>query len=385
MSEPRRILHVFRSPIGGLFRHVADLAREQAARGHDVGLFFDSSTANARTEAILGDLSPHLSLGIRRVPMRRNPDPRDVGVLRSLRTFRAEIRADVIHGHGSKGGAYARMLGDAARQGAIRAYTPHGGSFHFKPGNILHHVYSGIERMLARRTEVFLFESRYVAQCFEQFVGPTDKPAFVVHNGLHQHEFEPLDYHEQRHDLLYIGEMLMAKGVGDLLDALSILRAANRRLSLLAVGSGPDAQRLKDRAQALGLLDQVTFETPQPIRDVLARSRLMVMPSRAESLPYVLLEAGAAGHPLVSTNVGGIPEILQPVEKDLLAPGDSRSLAAAICASLDQGDDIRTARSASIARHLRTEFSIAHMTDAVLAGYSAGIRAAASRAGAPRR
>lgn len=385
MNGSRRILHVFRSPIGGLFRHVADLAREQAARGHDVGLFFDSSTANARTEAILGDLSPHLSLGIKRVPMRRNPDLRDIRALRLLREHQAEIRADVIHGHGSKGGAYARMIGDKARNGAIRVYTPHGGSFHFKPGNILHHVYSGIERMLARRTEVFLFESRYVAQCFEQSVGPTGTPAFVVHNGLHQHEFEPVDYQEKRHDLLYIGEMLLAKGVGDLLDALAMLRAGNRRLSLLAVGSGPDAQRLKEQAQNLGILDQVTFEAPQPIRHVLARSRLMVMPSRAESLPYVLLEAGAARHPLVSTNVGGIPEILQPIETDLLAPGDSRGLAAAILAGLDEAEDVRAARSDSIAEHLQAEFSVARMTDSVLAGYAAGMQAADSGPESARR
>jgi glycosyltransferase involved in cell wall biosynthesis len=376
MNERRRILHVFRSPIGGLFRHVADLARAQADRGHDVGLFFDSSTANARTEAILRDLSPHLSLGITRVAMRRNPDPRDLGVLHSLRSFQAVIRADVIHGHGSKGGAYARMLGDKARGGAIRVYTPHGGSFHFKPGNVLHHVYSGIERMLARRTEVFLFESKYVARCFEQFVGPTEKPAFVVHNGLYPHEFEPVPYEEERFDLLYIGEMLLAKGVGDLLDALALLRGRNRRLSLLAVGSGPDAQRLNDHARKLGILDQVTFEAPQPIRHVLARSRLMVMPSRAESLPYVLLEAGAARHPLVSTNVGGIPEILQPVEKELVAPGDSSRLAAAIMASLDEREGPRTARCESIARHLQAEFSIARMTDSVLAGYAAGKHAA---------
>jgi glycosyltransferase involved in cell wall biosynthesis len=378
MTEHRRILHVFRSPIGGLFRHVADLARAQADRGHAVGLFFDSTTANARTEAILSDLSPHLFLGTKRVAMRRNPDPRDLGVLRSLRRFQAEIRADVIHGHGSKGGAYARMLGDKARKGAIRAYTPHGGSFHFKPGNVLHHVYSGIERLLERRTEVFLFESRYVARCFEQFVGPTAKPAFVVHNGLHPHEFVPVPYEEERFDLLYIGEMLLAKGVGDLLDALALLRGRNHRVTLLAVGSGPDAQRLKDHARMLGILDQVTFEAPQPIRHVLARSRLMVMPSRAESLPYVLLEAGAARHPLVSTNVGGIPEILQPVEKELVPPCDSSGLAAAIMASLEEREALRSARSEAIARHLQAEFSIARMTDSVLAGYAAGLQAARS-------
>jgi glycosyltransferase involved in cell wall biosynthesis len=373
MDAQRRILHVFRSPIGGLFRHVVDLAREQAARGLDVGIFCDSSTSNARTEEILADVGPSLTLGITRVPMRRNPDLRDLAVLRDLGALQREIRADVLHGHGAKGGAYARILGDNARCGAVRAYTPHGGSFHFKAGNLHHHVYSGIERRLARRTDVFLFESRYVAECFEEAIGPPPRPAFVVHNGLHDREFDPLVYDTERFDLLYIGEMLFAKGVDSLLEALAILsRESGRRFSLLAVGSGPDKQRLIALAAECGVAEQVVFEDAQPIRRALARTRLMVMPSRAESLPYVLLEAGAAEHPIVATDVGGIPEILEPIRDDLVAPGDPAALALAIQARLDDGEVARRARTEAVARHLRRDFSVQRMTDQVLEGYAAG-------------
>jgi hypothetical protein len=55
---PLNILHVFRAPVGGLFRHVLDLAREQIARGHRVGLIADSTTGGARAEAVLGELAP---------------------------------------------------------------------------------------------------------------------------------------------------------------------------------------------------------------------------------------------------------------------------------------------------------------------------------------
>ena len=55
---PLKILHVLRSPVGGLFRHVVDLARGQAARGHQVGIVADSATGGARAEAAFAALSP---------------------------------------------------------------------------------------------------------------------------------------------------------------------------------------------------------------------------------------------------------------------------------------------------------------------------------------
>jgi glycosyltransferase involved in cell wall biosynthesis len=373
-ESQKKILHVFRSPIGGLFRHVTDLAREQAKRGHEVGIFCDSNTFNARTDAIFDSVSQYLSLGVTRVPMQRKPDFRDLAALRALGKVQSRIQADVLHGHGSKGGAYVRALTDAARGRAVRAYTPHGGSFHFNSGNIQQHVYSGIERLLARRTEVFLFESEYVAQCFETSVGPPNRPAFVVHNGLHAPEFDPIEYENERYDLLYIGEMLFAKGVDTLLEATAFLREKHdRRVSVLAVGSGPDKERLLDLAKKLGVIDQISFEAPQPIRQALARSKIMVMPSRAESLPYVLLEAGAAGHPIISTNVGGIPEILKPVENRLLQAGDSKALAEAIIARLDESKERQRAEADAIIRYLQAEFSVDRMTDSVMQGYAAGM------------
>ena len=58
---PLNILHVFRAPVGGLFRHVLDLAHEQIARGHRVGLIADSNTGGARADEVLGELAPSLA------------------------------------------------------------------------------------------------------------------------------------------------------------------------------------------------------------------------------------------------------------------------------------------------------------------------------------
>ncbi|MFD0935981.1 glycosyltransferase family 1 protein, partial [Methylobacterium trifolii] len=81
-GKPCRILHVFRAPVGGLFRHVVDLARLQAAAGHAVGIVCDANTGGARAEQALAELGPCLGLGVTRIPMRRNPHLSDLSVLR---------------------------------------------------------------------------------------------------------------------------------------------------------------------------------------------------------------------------------------------------------------------------------------------------------------
>src|SRR4029077_8629919 len=73
-----KILHILRAPLGGLFRHVIDLVQGQAQRGHQVGLFIDSTTCVRRAGAILAELEPCLVLGYERVAIPRELHPRDV-------------------------------------------------------------------------------------------------------------------------------------------------------------------------------------------------------------------------------------------------------------------------------------------------------------------
>ena len=81
---PLNILHVFRATVGGLFRHVLDLTREQIARGHRVGLIADLRTGGTRADDTLRALEPSLALGLTRIPMRRHANPGDLFVLAHL-------------------------------------------------------------------------------------------------------------------------------------------------------------------------------------------------------------------------------------------------------------------------------------------------------------
>ncbi|MGJ3261949.1 MAG: glycosyltransferase family 4 protein [Salinarimonas sp.] len=374
-----RILHVFRAPLGGLFRHVLDLTRAQLARGYDVGIFCDSTSGNTQTESALAELAPRLPLGLHRVPIARNPGLGDVMALRALGRVRRETGANILHAHGAKGGAYARLVPLPSGTRVARLYTPHGGSFNYRPGTPTHRFYMAIEALLARRTELFTFESAFIAGRFQAYVGGFEERVRVIYNGISEAEFEPVDTSGVAFDLLYIGELRAAKGIDTLLDALARLRGEGRQLTLLAVGSGPDREALVARAGELGLACAITFEGPRPIREALGRARVMVVPSRAESLPYVVLEAAAASQPLVSTDVGGIPEIFGPHHGSLIPPDDAGRLAAAIAAKLDEGEGPRRTGAEALAAHVRSRFSLDRMADGVLSAYAEALGAGERR------
>ena len=220
-ARPLKILHVLRSPVGGLFRHVVDLARAQAARGHQVGIVADSTTGGARADAAFASLSGSLALGLTRVPMSRHIGMSDVSAQRHVAQRARETDADVLHGHGAKGGAYARLCGGRA----IRVYTPHGGSLHYGRASPVGLLYLTLEQVLMRRTELFLFESRYGRDVFTAKIGTPKSLVRVVHNGVTAEEFAEVTPNADATDVVFIGELRMLKGVDVLLDALAQLAA----------------------------------------------------------------------------------------------------------------------------------------------------------------
>jgi glycosyltransferase involved in cell wall biosynthesis len=374
-----RIIHVFRAPIGGLFRHVIDLAKEQAAQGHDVGVFCDATFSGERNERLLAELSTHLTLGVRRVPMRRNPHPTDIGALRAIAAFCRDVGAEVLHGHGSKGGLYARLGNSVIRRGPVRAYTPHGGSLNYNPGTVIHRAYMMIERWLERGTDAFLFESRFIADRYRTYVGETGAVCRIVLNGLYQHELEPVAHDKAEHDFLYIGEFRFAKGIDNLLAAMAeVSRPDGSRPSLVLVGQGPDEAGLRAQASTLGLTTRISFRKPMAAREAFALARAMIVPSRFESMPYVVIEAAGASMPLISTDVGGIPEIFGAESGRLIPSDDVPALARAMTAMLDMTDEARKAAAARLAAHIRADFCVVKMAATVLDTY----RAAAERRGA---
>jgi glycosyltransferase involved in cell wall biosynthesis len=366
-----RILHCLRAPVGGLFRHVLDLAEEQANRGHDVGILADSNAEDRLTSAKFASVAPRLTLGLARVPMRRQPGLGDLFATRAVRAHAAKLDLDVLHGHGAKGGAYARLAARGlARRGQRIAsfYTPHGGSLNLKPGSIEQRVLMLIERGLESVTTGLIFESAHAARVYRERISAKGAPHRIVPNGLKIADFKSVKPGPDATDVLFVGELRHLKGVDILLDALAELK--DRRVTTTIVGSGPDEAAFKEMSSALGLADLVRFTGALPIRKAFALGRVMVVPSRAESFPYVVLEASAAGMPLIATNVGGIPEIVAGSDTALIEPGNISALVASLTATLDDPQSALD-RAARLKARVTRKFTVAAMTDSILSFYAA--------------
>jgi glycosyltransferase involved in cell wall biosynthesis len=369
--DPLKILHVLRAPVGGLFRHVVDLARGQAALGHQVGIVADSTTGGAAADAVLAELSRDLALGLTRLPMSRHIDLSDLDAIADVAQRVTDAGADVVHGHGAKGGAYARL---AKQDHAIRVYTPHGGSLHYRWISPVGLIYLTFERMLMRRTDLLLFESAYGRDTFRAKIGEPSALVRVVHNGVTPAEFVAVEPGTDATDLLFIGELRALKGIDVLIDAIALVAREWPSVTATIVGDGPDRAALEAKVKTLKLGDAVRFVGAMPARAAFALGQVLVVPSRAESLPYIVLEAAAAGVPMIATSVGGIPEIFGPDASNLVAAGDAVALARAITAALAEP---AIARAATWRLRMRVSgaFSAGIMTDSVLAGYRAAFAA----------
>lgn len=333
-THPLRILHCFRSPVGGIFRHVRDLAEEHARAGHEVGILCDSSTGGAYEDKLFETIMPHLSLGLTRMPIRRSLGPSDLGA--ALRTYNQvkELQPDVLHGHGAKGGAFVRLVGSrlrVSRSRVARLYSPHGGSLHYDSDRLLGRVYFAIERLLERWTDSLVFVSDYERRTYMDKIGAPRAPWQLIHNGLRESEFEPVKTTPHAVDFLYIGMMRDLKGPDVFIEALRRAeQLAGRPLRGVMVGDGDDQPRYQSRIDVMGMGARLTMRPAMPAREAFALARTVVIPSRAESMPYIVLEAVAAGKPIISTSVGGIPEILGRDFAGFVAPGDIEALAGAM-------------------------------------------------------
>ncbi len=134
--------------------------------------------------------------------------------------------------------------------------------------------------------------------------------------------------------LLFVGRLAAVKGVPVLFEALTGLRARHPGLRLTLIGDGPERPGLEAEARALGLEAAVTFagyRSQAEVAEALAETDILVLPSFAEGVPVVLMEAMAARVPVVTTRIAGIPELVEDGASGcLVPPGDPAALAAAL-------------------------------------------------------
>ena len=365
-DQQLRILHAVRAPVGGIFRHILDLANGQADRGHHVGIIADSLTGGERAEAALAVIAPRLELGVHRLAIRREPFPTDVMVWAHFRRLIHRLKPEVLHGHGAKAGAFIRLKSGA--QGAIRVYTPHGGSLHYPLNTLKGALYGRLERTLMNRTDLFLFESEFARDTYQRTIGIPRGLVRCVFNGVTADEFDPIVKAADATDIVYVGEFRHIKGADLLIDAVARLRADGKPVTLTLAGDGEEIETLKAQIQRLGLGAAVHFIGHVKARYGFSKGTLLVVPSRGDSMPYVVIEAAAAGIPMVAAKVGGIPEIFGPHTDALFAPNTVGAMADAVETALKDPAGALT-RAKSLRERIFLHFSQKAMVEGVLAGY----------------
>ena len=161
--------------------------------------------------------------------------------------------------------------------------------------------------------------------------------------------------------LLFFGRLDRAKGLYEILQGLRLASELGVDARLVVAGSGPEEDRLKRYAQALGVGPRTVFVGPVYGRDkvkIMAGSDVMLLPSYSEGLPYALLEGMAAGLPIVATAVGAIPDVMsEGLHGCIVPPRDGRAIAEAL-ALLHTDREKLSWMSRAARRRIRAAFSI---------------------------
>ncbi|MCC1491149.1 glycosyltransferase [Cognatishimia sp. F0-27] len=228
-----------------------------------------------------------------------------------------------LHNHIAKSSCTVAMLASAL-SGIPYSFTIHGPDIFFEP----HHWRIDEKTRRARFVACISEFCRSQLMCFAD--QDDWRRLHIVHCGV-----DPMRYatapHTGQH-VVFVGRLAGVKGLPVLLEALHALDMPGLRVSL--VGDGPDRAALEAECARLGLADRVSFlgyRSQSEVAELLAEADVFVLPSFAEGVPVVLMEALASGVPVVCTRIAGVAELVEQDQSGVLVPpGDSAALAAAM-------------------------------------------------------
>ncbi|MGH1412290.1 MAG: glycosyltransferase family 4 protein [Pelagimonas sp.] len=235
-----------------------------------------------------------------------------------------------LHNHIAKASCTVAMLSEAL-SGIPYSFTIHGPDIFFEP----HHWRIDEKTKRAKFVACISEFCRSQLMCFAH-QNEWDK-LHIVHCGI-----EPDRYGKTWHSggrLLFVGRLAGVKGVPILFQAMAQIQKDMPKLSLSLIGDGPERKSLEALASELGLADQVSFlgyKSQSEVAEALLEADLFVLPSFAEGVPVVLMEAMASGVPVITTQIAGIAELVRHGESGwLIPPGDTNALAAAILRGME--------------------------------------------------
>ncbi len=346
-----RVLHVMECTIGGTRRHITEVARGQNALGLDVHL----AVSAERQPDFRDDLAAlrDEGVGVLELPMVRPVRPfLDAAHGRALKRHLRDLRPDVVHAHSSKGGVLGRWASLSTGIGR-RVYSPHTFAFLHEAsfGPAKRFVFRGIERWLGRRTDRLIAVSSSEAETIRAARVVDPERIRLVPNGIDPAAYEgvaPADRAELRTPgdapaAALIGLVYEAKGQDLALEALR--RPGCEELHLWIAGEGSRRADFEALAGRLGVADRAHFlGWRKDVPALLAACDFLVLPSRWEGMPYVVMEAMASRRPVVAARVDGVRDLVRDGETGFSCPvGDAGALASACARAIALDRDERAA------------------------------------------
>jgi glycosyltransferase involved in cell wall biosynthesis len=266
---------------------------------------------------------------------------------RHLRALMTKLNPRVVHSHGYHADVIA---GAAARRERIpRVSTVHG----FVGGSLRNRINERIQLIALRHVDAALAVSRPLVDRLAKAGVPPGKIHFVANgfapvavNLARTAARQKLGLSESAPVAGWVGRLSHEKGADVMLDAIAACETPWR---LSVIGDGPERGRLEQRASKLGITDRVTWHGPVVNAGALFSAfDAFVLSSRTEGTPIALFEAMHAGVPIVTTAVGGVPDVVSPAEVILVPSDQPATIARALDAIL--GDPVRAERRSSLAR-----------------------------------
>ena len=183
----------------------------------------------------------------------------------------------------------------------------------------------------------------------------------IIHCGVDPSHFQMVAHQGTGYRLLYIGRLAATKGLPILLQCVAALKPSFPNLLLTVVGDGSDRPLLEDLANSLGIHEAIKFvgyQSQGKVREYMQHADVLILPSFAEGVPVVLMEAMAAAVPVVATRIAGVSELVEHgVSGYLVPPGDLDSLTEAI-ENLLRDDQLRMAFGQAGRAKVEKEFDI---------------------------
>ena len=312
----------------------------------------------------------------------RDPSPvKDLVALLKLYRLIRRGQFDIVHTHSSKAGILGRIAARLARVSHI-VHTPHGHVFTGYAGRIVTTLFILVERWLARFTDriIGLTEEEVWEHLDREIGAPEQFESIPSGIDLERFSTRPVGFdrsgiraslHLPNHAFLIgsVGRLEPVKGHAYLLQAFATLAPRFPALYLALVGDGELADALRASAQRSGIADRVLFlGWWDDVTVLLQAFDLFVLPSLNEGMGRALVEAMAAGLPIVASRAGGIPEVLEDGEAGLLvearsAPGLAQAIEELLL------NPVRRVRLGTAARERARAYSVEAMLRKIEALY----------------